>query len=171
MPSTLGKSIAALSAIALLAACATSTAEDVVITEIDPSDLPASVLTAIAQERADFEIEEVLKKVRDGSRTYYDVEGEVGDGSELEFDILMNGDEAQIVEIQRDLEWETVPEEVRAIALEASDGAIPVRTIESTQTDGAVIYEFFKNGAPSDPSWEVRVHGGKAELLDERWIH
>lgn len=152
----------------LLASCATT--EDVVITEIEPAALPASVTAAIAAERPDFEVEEVLKKVRDG-RVYYDVEGEVADGSELEFDVLINGEEAQIVEIQRDLAWSDVPEEVRNVALSASEGADPVRTIESTQTDGAVIYEFFADGQPSDPAWEVRVHGGEVKLLDERWVH
>ena len=81
----------------------------------------------------------MLKKVR-GDRVYFDVEGEDGDGSEIEFDVLMQEDgSAQIVEIQRDLEWSDVPEEVRSIALEASGGETPVRTIESLQTDGAVI--------------------------------
>lgn len=152
-----------------LAACASS-ANDVVITEIAPAALPASVVDAIAAERPGFTIEEVQKKVRDG-RTYYDVEGEVADGSELEFDVLMDGDAAEIVEIQRDLEWDTVPAEVRTVALDASGGAVPVRTIESTQTDGAVIYEFFASGQPADPAWEVRVHAGEVELLDERWMH
>ncbi|MGB3626429.1 MAG: hypothetical protein WA989_11385 [Henriciella sp.] len=152
----------------ILAACATT--EDVVITELDLSALPASVTAAIAAERPDFEVEEVMKKVRDG-RTYYDVEGELGDGSELEFDVLMEGENARIVEIQRDLEWSDVPEDVRTVAPDASDGAEPVRTIESTQTDGAVIYEFFADGQPSDPAWEVRVRGGEVELLDERWMH
>lgn len=151
-----------------LASCATG--DDVVITEIEPAALPASVTAAIAAERPDFEIEEVLKKVRDG-RTYYDVEGEVADGSELEFDVLMDGETATIVEIQSDLDFSAVPEEVRMVALEASAGAEPVRTIESTQTDGSVIYEFFAAGQPSDPAWEVRVHGGEVTLLDERWVH
>lgn len=152
-----------------LAACATAS-EDVVITEIAPSALPASVATVIAAERDDFTAQEVLKKVRDG-RTYYDVEGELDDGSELEFDVLMEGDTARIVEIQRDLSWSEVPDAVRTVGLEAANGAVPVRIIESVQTDGAVIYELFADGKPSDPAYEVRVFGGKAELLDERWLH
>ena len=159
-----------LPALAGLALAACATTEDVVITGIEPSALPASVTAAIAAERPDFTVEEVLKKVRDG-RTYYDVEGEVADGSELEFDVLMEGDAATIVEIQRDLAWDDVPDAVRSVALVASEGAVPVRTIESTQTDGAVIYEFFAEGVPADPAWEVRVQGGKVELLDERWMH
>ena len=152
-----------------LAACATTT-EDVVITEIAPSALPASVATVIAAERDDFTVQEVLKKVRDG-RTYYDVEGELADGSELEFDVLMDGEAAQIVEIQRDLDWSAVPEAVRAAGLEASGDVEPVRIIESIQTDGAIIYELFAEGKPADPAYEVRVRGGEVELLTERWEH
>lgn len=155
----------------LLAACASTSSGDVVITEIAPDALPASVADAIAAERDGFTVEEVLRKVRDG-RTYYDVEGELSDGSELEFDVLMGKDgSAEIVEIQRDLEWETVPAEAQAIVLEASAGQKPVRIIESVQTDGSVIYEFFAEGQPSDPAWEVRSHAGKIELLADRWIH
>ena len=47
----------------------------------------------------------------------------------------------------------------------------PVRVIESTQTDGSVIYELFAAGAPEKPSLEVRVTDGKAEVLKEEWMH
>jgi hypothetical protein len=47
----------------------------------------------------------------------------------------------------------------------------PVRVIESTQTDGSVIYELFAAGAPEKPSLEVRVVEGKAEVLKEEWLH
>ncbi|MEL6955387.1 MAG: hypothetical protein AAFO88_01970, partial [Pseudomonadota bacterium] len=87
------------------------------------------------------------------------------------FDVLMEGEEARIVEIQRDLSWSDVPADVREVGLEASGGALPVRTIESTQTDGSVIYELFADGKPSDPAYEVRVRGGEVELLSERWVH
>lgn len=154
-----------------IAACASHAVSDVQITEIEPAALPTSVTEAIAAERADFTIEEVLQKIRDG-RTYYDVEGEIANGSELEFDVLMGDDgSAEIVEIQRDLEWSEIPAEVQEQALIASDGVLPVRIIESVQTDGAVIYELFAEGNPADPAYEVRVHAGEVETLSERWIH
>lgn len=164
-----GLALALFAGAAVLSGCQTAP-QDVVITELAPGDLPTQVSAAIAAERPDFTAQEVLKKVRDG-RTYYDVEGELPDGSELEFDVLMDGDAAQIVEIQRDLDWADVPPEARDVALTASGGAVPVRTIESTQTDGAVIYEFFAADEPKDPAYEVRVHGGTVELLSERWVH
>ena len=165
------KNCLAAASLSLVAACATAATDEVVITEIPVDALPPSVPQAIAAERDGFTIGEVLRKVRDG-RTYYDVEGELADGSELEFDILMGADgSAEIVEIQRDLEWADVPPEVRDAALVASDGELPVRIIESVQTDGSVIYELFAEGQPADPAYEVRVHAGEVETLSERWIH
>lgn len=157
-------------AVATLLASCVAAPDSVEISKMAPADLPASVVAAIATERPDFTALEVEKKVREG-RVYYDVEGEIADGSELEFDVLVDGGAAQIVEIQRDLPWSAVPDEVRAIAFEASGGAAPVRIIESVQTDGAVIYELFAEGKPADPAFEVRVQDGKAELLTERWFH
>jgi hypothetical protein len=135
-----------------------------------PEELPASVSRAIAAERDGFTVEEVLRKVR-GDRVYYDVEGTLPDGEEIEFDVLMELTGPQIVEIQRDLEFADLPAEVSTLALETTGGSGPVRIIESVQTDGAVIYELFREGAPSDPAWEIRVYGGQVELLGERSIH
>lgn len=158
-----------------LVACGEETAPDAVaeveITEIVPADLPADV-RALAEGAAEgFVITEVLKKVRDG-RTYYDVEGELPDGTEIEFDILMTGAGPEIVEIQRNLEWADVPEAVRVAAQAAEPGAMPARVIESTQTDGVIIYELFAPGAPADPAMEVSLSpGGEVSVLAERWPH
>ena len=140
--------------------------------DLTPSaiDAPASVMKLVADARDDFTPIEAEKKERDG-RVYYDVEGILDDGSELEFDVLMTESGPEIVEIQRDLEWVDVPEDVRALALAASGGAVPVRTIEGIQTDEAIIYEFFADGAPSEPAVEVRVKDGEASVLEERWLH
>lgn len=164
-----GLAFALFAGAAALTGCQSAPSE-AVITEIAPDDLPASVSAAIAAERPNFTAVEILKKVRSG-RVYYDVEGELTDGSEIEFDVLMDGDAAQIVEIQRDLDWAAVPEEVRQVALSAGNGVVPVRTIESTQTDGSVIYEFFVTNRPEDPAYEIRTYEGAVELLSERWMH
>lgn len=146
-------------------------AAEVEITEVAPADLPADV-RALAEGAAEgFVVTEVLKKVRDG-RTYYDVEGELPDGSEIEFDILMTDTGPEIVEIQRDLDWADVPEAVREAAEAAEPGAVPARVIESTQTDGVIIYELFAPGAPADPAMEVSLSPeGEVNVLAERWPH
>ncbi|MEO0467157.1 MAG: hypothetical protein AAF216_11505 [Pseudomonadota bacterium] len=156
-------------AVVILAGCAVSSS-DVEITEIAPSELPSTVMAAISAERGDFTVVEVLKKVRDG-RIYYDVEGVISDGSELEFDVLLDGESARVVETQRDLVWADVPADVRTLALEVSGGVEPVRIIESLQTDGAIIYELFAAGQPGDPAFEIGARDGAIELLDERWMH
>ncbi len=132
--------------------------------------LPSGLLELIAAERPGFVYGEHERKDRDG-RTYYDVEGRLQNGEEIEFDILMTPQGPQIVEIQRDLDWDDVPAAVQALALGGSGGAIPVRTIESVQTDGAVIYEVFAAGQPAEPAQEIRVKAGEVESLTERWPH
>lgn len=140
---------------------------NVEITEIAPADLPADVRALSEGAAEGFTITDVLKKVRDG-RTYYDVEGELPDGSEIEYDILMTEAGPEIVEIQRDVDWADVPEAIRAAAPDAS----PERVIESTQTDGTIIYELFAPGAPADPAMEISLGvDGSVTVLDERWPH
>jgi len=114
-----------------------------------------------------FRISQAQKKIRDG-RTYYDVEGGLPDGSELEFDILMRPAGPEIVETQRDIAWADAPESVRA----AAPGVAPARVIESTQTDGMVIYELFALERPADPAMEIALRpDGTVGLLKERWLH
>lgn len=152
-----------------LGACATP-APGVVITDLSVAEAPADVRALAEGAAAGFVIGEVQKKVR-GGRTYYDVEGELPDGNELEFDILMTDAGPEIVETQRDLDWAAVPQAVQAAAEAATPGLVPVRVIESKQTDGTVIYELFAPGAPADPAMEVSWTGGVAAVLTERWPH
>ena len=130
------------------------------ITEIALSDVPADVRSVVMSASPDFEMEEVVKKVRDG-RTYFDVEGELPNGDEIEFDVLMTDSGPEIVEIQRDLLLTAVPKPVRDVLDEGnSDDLKVVRVIESRQAGGdIIIYEFFVDGHPSDPRFEVSVSG------------
>ena len=142
-----------------------------VVTEIALSDVPQSVQAVVTAARADFTMTEVLKKER-GERVYYDVEGELASGEEIEFDVLMTEAGPQIVEIQRDILWAQVPAGARALVDGANkDGADIVRVIESRQTDDSIIYEIFIAGHKSDPRFEAQVKDGKATLLPERWEH
>ena len=141
------------------------------VTEIELADVPQSVQTLVLSARDGFEMVEVLKKVR-GDRTYYDVEGELPSGDEIEFDVLMTAAGPEIVEIQRDIIWRDVPKKARKVVNAANTDKLEiVRIIESTQTDDSIIYEIFVAGHKSDPRFEAHMKDGKAELLTSRWKH
>ncbi|HWQ87847.1 hypothetical protein [Brevundimonas sp.] len=141
------------------------------ITPTKAGHIPGAVRAAVLTARPGMIIAEAELKEREGRR-YYDVEGRMPDGSEIELDLLETPAGWKVVEIQRDLPWTAVPAGVRAAAEGARAGFIPVRVIESTQAeDGAVIYELFADGQPATPALEVRVHDGRAEVLKEVWPH
>ncbi len=138
--------------------------------EVDPANLPPELLSIVTNAVPGMQIEGAERKERDG-RVYFDVEGRRPDGSEVELDLLLEGTAYKIVEIQRDIPWSEAPEAARSAAARSKEAFEPVRVIESTQTDGAVIYELFAEGKPEKPSLEVRVVEGKAEVLEEEWMH
>ena len=141
------------------------------VTEIQLSDVPQNVKTLVMAERDGFEMVEVLKKVRDG-RTYYDVEGELPSGDEIEFDVLMTANGPEIVEIQRDILWSQVPSKARSFVNAANTDELEiVRVIESVQTDDSIIYEIFVAGHKSEPRFEAQVKDGETTLLTSRWKH
>lgn len=139
-------------------------------TEVDAANLPPELLSIVTNAVPGIQIEGAERKERDG-RVYFDVEGKRVDGSEVELDLLQEGGGYKIVEIQRDIPWSEAPEPARIAAAGSENAFDPVRVIESTQTDGSVIYELFAEGFPEKPSLEVRVRDGKAEVLKEEWIH
>ena len=140
------------------------------VTELDAATLPAEVLSIVTNAVPGINIEGAERKEREG-RVYYDVEGTRADGSEVELDLLEENGAYKIVEIQRDIPWAEAPEAARTAAVGAEKPFEPVRVIESTQTDGSVIYELFAEGAPEKPALEVKVANGKAEVLEEEWPH
>lgn len=110
-------------------------------------------------------------KQREGRR-YFDVEGVLPDGAEIELDLLEGADGWTVVEIQRDIPWAEAPHSVHMAAEGARAGFVPVRVIESVQAaDGRVIYELFAEGQPATPALEVMVHEGEASVLKEAWPH
>ncbi len=139
-------------------------------TELDAGSVPPEVVSVVTNAVPGIQIEGAERKEREG-RVYYDVEGKRADGSEVELDLLQEGDAYKVVEIQRDIAWIEAPEAARSVAAASEKAFEPVRVIESTQTDGSVIYELFAQGAPEKPSLEVRVVEGKAEVLEEEWMH
>jgi hypothetical protein len=97
----------------------------------------------------------------------YEVIGTAADGAEVELDMRQINGVWNVIEIQRDVVWARVPDNVRAAAEAAPDAFVPVRVIESVQpVDGAVIYELFDaDDQPGHPSREVRLYEGEAAVM------
>ncbi|MBH97269.1 MAG: hypothetical protein CMM56_02330 [Rhodospirillaceae bacterium] len=100
----------------------------------------------------------------------YEVTGTLPNGDELEIDMVQADGVWTIIEIQRDIEWSTVPQLVQAAVAAIPNSFEPVRVIESKQAvDGSVVYELFEafgDGTPyGGPDLEVRWHEGNAELI------
>lgn len=140
------------------------------ITSVSAEQLPADLSALVQRTVPGMIVEEVERKEREG-RIYFDIEGRRADGSEIELDVLEEGGAYRLVEMQRDIAWSTAPAEVTAAAAAAPGAFTPERVIESTQTDGSVIYELFAPGRTDEPAMEVRVRDNKAEVLGERWEH
>ena len=141
-----------------------------VITELTVADIPEGAKAAVLAALPGMTIKEAQRKVRE-NRVYYDIEGHRPDGAEVELDVLEKDGGFEVVEIQRDIAWADAPALVK-VAAEASGKSIaPVRIIESAQPDGTIIYELFAEGRPAKPSLEVRLKGGKADVLTEEWPH
>lgn len=136
--------------------------------EPKPSEnpVPPAVVAAVKAASPQMKIAEAELKEREGRR-YYDVEGTLPDGSEIELDLLETPDGWRVVEIQRDIPWAEAP----PLVVAAAGSAQPVRVIESKQTDGSIVYELFASGQPGKPALEVMWKDGRAEVLTEAWPH
>lgn len=137
---------------------------------VSANALDAEVVALIERTVPGMIIGDVDRKEREG-RIYLDVEGKRPDGSEVELDVLQEGVGWRLVEVQRDIGWNEAPAAVTAAAKAVPGAFTPQRVIESTQTDGTVIYELFAPGRTGEPAMEIRVRDGKAEVLGERWQH
>lgn len=152
-------------------AFAQAQAPETKITPVAAADVPADVVAVVTAAAPGLKILEAELKVRE-DRRYYDVEGVLPDGAEIEFDLLEADGKWKIVETQRDIAWTATPQPVRDAAVKAAPKVAPVRVIESTQNDGTVIYELFAEGQPKTPALEVSwKKGGTAKVLTEAWPH
>jgi hypothetical protein len=140
------------------------------IETVAATDLPAGAREAVLARVPGMTIAGAERKLRDGM-IFYDVEGTRPDGSEVELDLLEEKGRFTVVEVQRDIAWAGAPAAVIAAAKAAPDAFTPVRVIESTQADGAVIYELFAAGKPDEPAAEIDWKDGKAALRRERAIY
>ena len=140
--------------------------------DVPLAQVPAEVLATATAARAGFTAQEAEREIRE-DREYYDIEGKLADGTEVEFDIMRDGAGWKVVEVQRDIAFEAAPKQVRESAAATAPGFVPTRVIESSQSDGVVIYELFGPEA-SDPQGkkiEVKWDGRSAEVLTREWAH
>jgi len=136
--------------------------------EISIDKIPQGVLSAVKALAPDMTIKEAEKEFKNGN-TYIDVEGELKNGNEIEFDLLKDGDQWNVVEIQRDLSEDQLPKNVLTALQAEAPKFKSKRIIESVQHGKEItIYEFF--GLESDGT-EVKVKDGKAEVLKKAWAH
>lgn len=135
-------------------------------TPVPLAQVPEAVLAAARDARPGFTPAEAESETREGRR-YFDVEGRLPDGSEIEFDIMEESGVWRVVETQRDIAFAAVPLPVQAAA-RAHDAALtPTRVIESTQADGLVIFEVYQG----ERKLELRWDGREARVLDREWAH
>jgi hypothetical protein len=130
------------------------------------AQVPAEVLAAARAARAGFVPAEAQSETRDG-RLYFDIEGRLPDGTEIEFDIMQEGASWRVVETQRDLAFAAAPAPVRAAALAHDATLAPTRVIESVQAGGLVIFEIYQG----ERKVEVRWDGRQASVLAREWAH
>lgn len=159
-----------------LAACSPQPAEQTAdlapgpeaqISEFAGEDIPPAVLELAGKTVPGMKVAKAERKARDGM-VFWDVEGTRPDGNEVELDVLDQAGVLTVVEIQRDLAWDAVPDPVRTVAETRPDMFVPVRVIESTQQDGTAIFELFRHGQPKEPAVEIALKDGKAAFLTER---
>ena len=134
------------------------------------STIPAEVVAVAKAAQPTMTIVEAELKERDGRR-YYDVEGTLPGGAEIELDLLQTSQGWEVVETQRDIAWIDAPALVQAAAAASTKGVAPVRVIESKQNDGMIIYELFAPGQPKTPAVEISWRDGVAKVLTETWPH
>lgn len=157
-----------------LALASTAGAQVVTSGKVDVplAEVPPAVLDAARAARAGFVPAEAERETRDG-RHYYDVEGHLADGSEIEFDIMQEGAAWRVVETQRDIAFAAAPAPVQAAAARHDAAFVPNRVIESVQADGLVIFELY-GPAGTDPrgrKLEIKWDGRNAEVLAQEWEH
>ncbi len=136
-------------------------------TEAAASSVPADIAALVSDAVPDIAI---TGGELNAAGNQFEVAGTLPNGDEIEVDMVQSNGAWTVDEVQRDIEWPTVPEPVRAAAAAVPDSFEPIRVIESTQAeDGSIIYELFRataDGSPSrGPAMEVRWHEGNAEVL------
>lgn len=137
----------------------------------DLGAVPAEVLAVAREAMPELEFTAAEQETRDGNE-YYEVGGTLPDGSDWELDMTRVNGVWTVVETQRDIGMDLVPENVGNTLDTKFPGWHPERIIESNQGAGVVVYEFFgKTDKGEKTKVEVKWEDGHAELLLDEWLH
>ena len=100
-------------------------------------------------------------------QTEWEIGGADAQGTPYEFDIMQSSAGFSVLEIQRDVPWQDVPQAVRDAVAAAPNGFEPVRVIESRQpVDNSIVYELFTLDQPAHEAvMEVRFVDGEAAVM------
>jgi hypothetical protein len=138
-------------------------------TELDA--VPDEVMAVARAALPELNITGAEYETRDGNE-YYEVGGTLADGSEWELDMTKVNGAWTVVEKQRDIGMELVPDHVSGALETKFPEWHPDRIIESDQGDGVIIYEFFgKDDAGESTKIEIKWAEGHAEILVDEWLH
>jgi len=133
--------------------------------------VPTEVLAVAMASKPELMVSQAEYETRDGNE-YYDVGGTLPDGSELELDMTRVDGVWTVVEIQRDIGMDTLPENVSNTLGSKFPAWKPERIIESDQGDGVIVYEFFGEDDSGEAiKIEIMWADGQAELLVDEWAH
>lgn len=135
-------------------------------TPVPIAQVPEPVLAAARAARPGFVPAEAESETREGRR-YFDIEGRLPDGAEIEFDIMEENGVWRVVETQRDIAFAVAPAPVQSAARAHDPALAPTRVIESTQADGLIIFEVYQG----ERKLELRWDGREARVLDREWAH
>lgn len=139
--------------------------------ELALSEVPVEASMAVLELQPDFKLVAAEKEFKHGD-TYIDLEGTRGNGIEVEFDLLQQGEKWVVVERQRDISLIECPVAVVNTLRKGAPGFEPVRIMESDQLNGIIIYDFFAEFEDGNVlQQEVKYEDGQASLLQEEWRH
>lgn len=139
---------------------------------LEIEDIPVEAVRSVKALAPDMAFREAEKEYKHGN-IYIDIEGELPDGREIEFDLLKVGEKWQVVEIQRDLTMAQLPQNVTKALSSNSPEFNPLRIIESIQHGTEIIvYEFYgKDSNGEEIREEVKLENGEATVLKKAWQH
>lgn len=137
--------------------------------ELQLSEIPDEALKAVLALQPDFKATEADQEFQYG-KTYIDIGGTLGDGREVEFDLVLLEGKWKVAEMQTDLTMEQCPQLVLKALNGGAPGFQPSRIIKSDQLNGVVIYAFIAvTESGQERLKEVKVEDGVASLLLEKW--